>query len=99
MNRIGSISGPVTTWSLIKRRVRVVMDLRPPKLFFVVGHVPPLLSDFQRLFLDRGIVGPLGELLGLASLGPVFFGLACRHGGSSEANGNPAGGRAERGFT
>ena len=65
--------------------------LGSPKLFFESGHVPPLLSNFECLFLDHEIVGPLGELLGLAGLSPVFFGLACRHGRSSETNGNPAG--------
>ena len=54
------------------------MDLRSPKLFFESGHVTPLLSNFERLFLDHGIVGPLGELLGLSGLGPVVVGLACR---------------------
>jgi hypothetical protein len=29
-------------------------------LFFVVGHVPPLLSNFERLFFDNGIGGLLG---------------------------------------
>ena len=55
------------------------MDLRSPKLFFESSHVSPLLSNFERLFLDSGIDGLLGELLSLTGLGPVLISLACRH--------------------
>ena len=72
-------------WHLVRithsrRGLLGAWTLTPPALFFEIGHVPPLLSNFECLFLDHGIVGPLGELLGLTGLSPVFFGLACRHG-------------------
>ena len=56
-----------------------MVDLWSPKLFFESSHVLPLFSNLERLILDRGIVGPLGELLGLSGLGSVLIGLACRH--------------------
>ena len=77
------MSGPVTTNSpLMRRKVRAVIGgpkLAAFALFFVSGHVPPLLRDFEQLFLDIGIASLLGEFLRFAGLGPVLVGLACRH--------------------
>jgi hypothetical protein len=47
-----------------------------PVLFFVSGHVPPLLRDFDELFLDKGIARLLGALFALSRLGAVLFCLA-----------------------
>jgi hypothetical protein len=38
--------------------------LLTPALFFVSGHVPPLLCNFEKLLLDHGIDCLLGELFG-----------------------------------
>src|SRR6476660_401424 len=71
------VAGPL---GAVRETDRTAGDLGSPKLFFESSHVSPLFSNFERLFFDNGIGSPLGELLGLAGLGPVFFGLACRHG-------------------
>ena len=84
-------------WWVGRPTGRRPVDLGSPKLFFESSHVLPLLSNFERLFLDHGIVGPLGELLGLSGLSSVFLGLARRHRASFPTNGNPARG-AKRGF-
>ena len=65
----------VQNCSLTARLIRGAWTLAPPALFFVIGHVPPLLSNFERLFLDHGIGGLLGELLGLTGLGPISSAL------------------------
>ena len=49
-------------------------------LFFVSGHVPPLLCNFEKLFLDIGIACTLGDLFSLARLGAVLFCLGCHDG-------------------
>jgi hypothetical protein len=49
-------------------------------LFFVSGHVPPRLRNFEELFLDKGIARLFGALFALLRLGAVLFCLAyhCR---------------------
>ena len=54
---------------------RTPVDLGSPNFS---SHVPPLLSNSERLFFDNEIGGPFGELLGLLGPGPVLIGLACR---------------------
>ena len=46
-------------------------------LFFVSGHVPPLLRNFEELFLDKGIARLFGALLALSRLGAIFFCFGC----------------------
>ena len=57
-------------------------DGLPRALFFGSGHVPPLLRNFEKLFLDKGIARPFGEFFALLCLGAVLFRLG-RHGRSS----------------
>jgi hypothetical protein len=59
---------PATNWG----------DL-PRVLFFVSGHVPPLLRNFVELFLDKGIARLFGEFFALLRLGAVLFCLARHH--------------------
>jgi glycerol-3-phosphate acyltransferase PlsY len=54
--------------------------MRPPTetalahaLFFVSGHVPPLLRNFKELFLEKGIARLFGVLFALSRLGAVLF--------------------------
>jgi hypothetical protein len=46
-------------------------------LFFVSGHVPPLLRNFEELLLDKGIARLFGALFALSRLGAVFVCLGC----------------------
>ena len=46
-------------------------------LFFVSGHVPPLLRNVEDLFLDKGIARLFGEFFALSCLGAVLVCLGC----------------------
>jgi hypothetical protein len=48
-----------------------------PVLFFVSGHVPPLLRSVDELLLDKGIARLGGVLFALSRLGAIFFCFGC----------------------
>jgi hypothetical protein len=47
-------------------------------LFFVSGHVPPLLRNFEHLFLEVGVGHLSSTLLTLSRLAAVLVGFGCQ---------------------